>query len=61
MNLLYGWDLHHLPARLEIDLCRHTNQIECFECWTGGLIMNTSLLGIDIVKNVFQLHGVDTV
>lgn len=26
----------------------------------GDLIMNISVLGIDIAKNIFQLHGVDS-
>jgi transposase len=25
----------------------------------GDSIMNISLLGIDVAKNIFQLHGVD--
>ena len=28
-------------------------------CSVGGSRMNISVLGVDIAKNIFQLHGVD--
>src|SRR5437867_2247017 len=55
-------DLDHLPANSEAFIDRYYNrtQLHSAQCYRPTeKLEHTTTLGIDVAKNVFQLHGVD--